>query len=295
VPEHAEDLSPHVVLIVDDPPGLSPASRAALGTWLERGGVALGLLGPASTATQLSSTVEPFAREGTRWEATASVAVDAQSLNWLGAEAESLTNLGIAGRVRLDAADLPGSETIGSWQDGVPLLFRRSVGRGLVLTLGLPASIDQSDLALRPGFLALLDLVRKEARQRSGPRRSLAGAVWEFPSDARVAIKGPAGTVLTGTTGGDESRFVPERAGRYHVTVDGESSWRFVELEVDELVREPLEPTERVRVVHSPAGSDRVDASPQWALLVLALFALELGTRAFGDRFRRRLASARPA
>src|SRR5690606_26184936 len=151
VPEHAEDLRGYAALIVDDPPGLSPSTRTALVEWLEKGGVALGLLGPASTSTQLTATVEPFAREGTRWE-SGSLSVDPKGLRWLGAEAASMADLGTSGRVRLDAADLPGSETIATWEDGVPLLFRRPLGRGLVFTLGLPASVEESDLALRPGF-----------------------------------------------------------------------------------------------------------------------------------------------
>jgi hypothetical protein len=294
VPEHAEDLRGFAALIVDDPPGLSPLSRAALSEWLEKGGVALALLGPASTSTQLAATVEPFAREGTRWESGTTIGVDPKSLRWLGGEAASMSDLGTSGRVRLDAADLPGSEIIGAWDDGVPLLFRRQLGRGLVFTLGLPASVDQSDLALRPGFLALLELVRKEAQQRSGPRRSLAGSAWTFPAEARVEIKAPKDARLAEVPSPrqGEKQFVPETAGRYAVTVDGEASSRFVELDPVELTTTSLRPAERALVGAEAQGGDSVDASPEWALLVLFLFALELGARAFGDRFRRRLSPA---
>lgn len=296
VPEHAEDLRGYAALIVDDPPGLSPSTRTALVEWLEKGGVALGLLGPASTSTQLTATVEPFAREGTRWE-SGSLSVDPKSLRWLGAEAASMADLGTSGRVRLDAADLPGSETIATWEDGVPLLFRRPLGRGLVFTLGLPASVEESDLALRPGFLALLDWVRKEAQQRSGPRRSLAGVPWTFPVEAKVAIRAPKDARLAEVPSPDQTqqRFVPETTGRYAVTVDGEASWRFVELDPEELTTPSLRPTERALVGAETGGGDSVDASPEWALLVLFLFALELGTRAFGDRMRRRFARRAPA
>lgn len=297
VPEHAEDLHGYAALIVDDPPGLSPASRAALSTWLDKGGVALGLLGPASTSTQLTATVEPFAREGTRWENGTTLGVDARSLRWLGREALSMADLGASGRVRLDAADLPDTEIIGSWEDGVPLLFRRPVGRGLAFTLGLPASVEQSDLALRPGFLALLELVRKEAQQRSGPRRSLAGVPWTFPAEAQVEIRAPKDARYSEVPSPDQTqqRFVPETTGRYGVTVDGEASWRFVELDPTELTTPSLRPTERALVGAETGGSGSIDASPEWALLVLFLFAFELGTRAFGDRLRRRFTSSVPA
>lgn len=296
VPENAEDLSSHVAIVVDDPPGMSPASRAAMQSWLERGGVALGLLGPASTSAELAATLEPFAREGARWEAAANPRVDKKSLEWLGTDAEGFAELGVRGRVRLDAADLPGSETLGTWEDGVPLLFRRSVGRGLVLTFGLPASVDRSDLAISPGFLVLLDLVRKEALERSGPRQSLAGATWTFPKDANVSIERPGGGPLREivSTNEAERHYVPDRAGRYAVDVDGERTWRLVELDPRELHTVPLAPSERV-AVGSGGGpaSDSVDASREWALLVLLLFAVELGTRAFGERLRARWAASR--
>lgn len=292
VPENAEDLSSHVALVIDDPPGLSPAARAATQSWVERGGVLLALLGPASTSAQLAATLEPFAREGARWEATATARVDASSLAWLGPEAEAFSGLATTGRVRLDAADLPGAQTVARWDDGVPLLFRRELGRGLVFTLGLPASVERSDLALSPGFLVLLDLVRKEALHRSGPRTSLAGAVWAFPNDARVSITGPRGGALLEAVSSDraERRFVPEFSGRHAVSVDGERSWRLVELDPVELQRVPLEPEERTAVATAGKGSDSVDASREWALFVLFLFALELATRAFGERVRKRWA-----
>jgi hypothetical protein len=292
VPENAEDLATHVALVVDDPPGLSPASRTAVQTWLERGGVALALLGPASTSAELAATLEPFAREGARWEAATAPRVEASSLAWLGPEAEGFSDLAIVGRVRLDAADLPGAEIVATWNDGVPLLFRRQVGRGLVFTLGLPAAIDRSDLAISPGFLVLLDLVRKEAAHRSGPRQSQAGTIWAFPADARVSIQRPRGGTLPETVSTEqaERRFVPELTGRYAVNVDGEKTWRLVELDPKELVTPPLLPSERVAVASSGSGSDSVDASREWALFVLFLFAFELATRAFGDRLRKRWA-----
>jgi hypothetical protein len=297
VPENAEDLAANVALLIDDPPGLSPASRAAVQTWLERGGVALALLGPASTSAELASTLEPFAREGARWEATTSPRVDLSSLSWLGPEAQGFSNLTVTGRVRLDAADLPGAETIASWDDGVPLLFRRDVGRGVAFTLGLPASVDKSELALTPGFLVLLDLVRKEALEKSGPRRSVAGTTWVFPADAKVAIERPHGGPLREAVSTDQSQrsFVPELTGRYAVNVDDEKTWRLVEIDPKELTTLPLEPSRRVAVKASSAGSDSVDASREWALFVLFLFAFELGTRAFGDRVRKRWAERKAA
>src|SRR5690606_5568022 len=68
LPEDPRELAKFAALISNDPPGLGPESRGALSEWIERGGVALGLLGPASSALALSSTLEPFAERSARWE-----------------------------------------------------------------------------------------------------------------------------------------------------------------------------------------------------------------------------------
>lgn len=289
VPEVAEDLTPYAATVIDDPPGLSPGARAALTQWLERGGVALALLGPAATQVQLAASLEPFIRQGAQWEAGPPMKLNSQSLQWLGPEASSLVELNNGGRVRLDAADLPDTVISGTWSDGVPFLFRRSVGRGIAISVGLPASVAVSDLALRPGFLAILDLLRRQAVERSGPRRSVAGTPWMFASDAKVTVASKGGQELSATQGsqGDEQQFVPVLAGSYSVTVDDDKSQRLVELDPAELSTLPRPLAEQRAAATSSGHSDRVDASPEWALLLLAFFALELGARAFGNRFKR--------
>lgn len=290
LPEAAGDLERFAALIVDDPAGLSPEERAALNTWLEAGGAALGLLGPSSTNTQLASSVEPFARKGAEWEAKSPVGIAAESIAWLGEESASLTSLAGGGRVRLDAADLPGSTIRGRWDDGVPWLFHRDVGRGLVWTVGLPASVEHSDFALRPGFLALLELVVQHARQTRGPKRSSAGTPWLFQGDQAVKIEGPKGLLKpTGTADGNaRQQFIPELAGRYVVTSDGDSEGRLVVLDEDELVLPPQVADGGQRQANTAEANNSVDASPQWALMLLALFAAELLFRAYGDRIRQR-------
>ena len=93
--------------MLDDPAGLSPENRAALGPWLERGGVALGLLGPASSGQKLSASLEPFAERSAHWESTeVPLDVDASSLGWLGPEAQALKAVTRSGRTRLEGAGL---------------------------------------------------------------------------------------------------------------------------------------------------------------------------------------------
>lgn len=295
VPEHVEDLSTLAAIVVDDPPGLSPGSRQALTAWLERGGVALGLLGPAAASAELAASLEPFARQGAVWEQQAeSIAVVPQSLGWLGPEAASLVQLNNAGRVRLDAADLPDTKVVGRWADGVPLLFQREVSNGLVLTLGLPASVDTSDLTLRPGFLALLDYLREQADKRTGPRQSLAGSAWTFPATSNVSITTPGDELLSEspTPETDQDRFVPELAGRYELRREGKTEWRLVVLDPEELIRTPLDLATTQIAAASGGGNDQLDASPEFALFVLLLFAGELFIRAFGGRLRARFRRA---
>ena len=101
---------------------------------------------------------------------------------WLGPEANSLGALSRRGtRARLDDAMIPGARVVGAWTDHVPWMLERHVGRGLALTVGLPASLDASDLAVRPAFLAILDHVLRQADQRVGLGRG--------PSPAR---RGPS-------------------------------------------------------------------------------------------------------
>jgi von Willebrand factor type A domain/Aerotolerance regulator N-terminal len=296
LPEAAQDLKRYAALVVDDPPGLSPEERAPLVEWLSSGGVALGLLGPSATNAQLSANIEPFARAGAPWDAGEHPGIDATSVAWLGLEAGSLTSLTRGGRVRLDAADLPETKVIGNWQDGVPFLFRRAVDRGVVFTAGLPASLEQSDFALRPGFLALLQLVVDNARQRSGPKRSVAGTPWTFPGDYKLSAKGPGGPLepeLVSNAEAAELQLVADLKGRYELELPTGKESRLVTLSADELVASPAEADSGQGPTTQAAEPARVDASPYWALLLLGLFAAEMALRRSNDALRRWWARAR--
>jgi von Willebrand factor type A domain/Aerotolerance regulator N-terminal len=290
LPEAAQDLKRYAALVVDDPPGLSPEERAPLVEWLSAGGVALGLLGPSATNAQLSANIEPFARAGAPWDSSEHPGIDVRSVAWLGAEAASLGSLTQGGRVRLDAADLPGTKVIGSWQDGVPFLFRRQVERGVVFTAGLPASLERSEFALRPGFLALLQLVIDNAKQRTGPKRSTAGTPWMFPGDLELTVKGPQGALRPELVNSGESaelQLVADVKGSYELELPTGKELRLVTIDADELVATPLESDSAQGPATQTAEAARVDASPYWALLLLGLFAAEMGLRRGNDALRR--------
>jgi hypothetical protein len=305
LPDETQGLQSYAALVINDPIGLAPESRAVLGEWVSKGGVVLGLLGPASSNLQLSSNLEPFVERSAHWEeGKQTLDVDAASMSWLGPEALGLGALTRGGRMRLDGALLPGSETAGTWSDGVPFLLRRRLGAGLVLTAGLPAGVEHSDFALRPAFLALLDQLLAEAEQRRGPGTTRAGERWIFAASQQVRVTGPAGPVELSR---DEcERASPDSpcaddgrssaavalAGSYQIELDGERSTRVAFVPAEEISDPPGEAPPEAQRQAGLGGAGEIDASPELALVLLALFAAELALRV-GSEARRRRRTAR--
>jgi len=305
LPDETKELETYAALVLNDPTGLGPETRAALGQWIEHGGVALGLLGPASSNLSLSATLEPFAERGARWEANrVALDVDAASVEWLGQDARSLRALTRGGRMRLDGAGLPGSASAGTWQDGVPFLLRRPLGSGLVLSAGLPASVEYSDFALRPVFLALLEHVVSEAEQRRGPGITLVGEPWIFPADKQVRIEGPLGPLAVSAEGCEsdgnpapncapgQQSATPELAGRYTIFSDGGQQTRSARIDDHEISDAPGSAEPSTATAAGAGESGAIDASPELALALLGFFAGELVLR-LGSEARRRRRAAR--
>jgi Mg-chelatase subunit ChlD len=287
VPDEDKGLEGFGAIVVDDPHGFSPEARAALGRFLEHGGVALALLGPGGASTQLGWTLEPFARGAARWEETKDLGIDPASVSWLGPESASLEKLARRGRVRLDGMELDGARVVGRWTDGTPWIVERRVGRGLAIAVGLPASLEQSDLALRPAFLALLDHVLRQADFRSGSHRTVAGSPWTFPEAKSVVIDGPAGRVPTFTDASDDAcskdgsgceRAVPTLLGRYAVHLGNEVQHRVVTLDPAEVLAEPR-PAASSAAATTTGKAPMTNASRELSLVLLGLFAAELGIR----------------
>jgi hypothetical protein len=302
LPDDEKGLDGVGALVLDDPPGFSPEARDVLGRFLSRGGVAAALLGPRSAVTALGWTLEPFGRGAARWEQAEGLRIDAPSLSWLGPESESLATIGRRGRARLDGMEIPGARLAGRWSDGVPFVLERAVGRGLAVTVGLPASLDESDLSLRPGFLALLDHLLHQAAQREGGKRTVAGGSWTFPSARRVTISGPAGVVAVTREPSDEAcaergakpgcgdtvlRATAALHGRYAVHVDGATETRIATLDPAEILAEPRPPAAQSGA-GAERGTTRVGVSRELSMLLVALFAAELGVRLFRRWARRR-------
>lgn len=282
LPDQTAALNQHALLIIDDPAGLVAEARIALTEWLKRGRVAITLVGPRAEAAPLGSTFEPFARGALRWQKTSAHGVDPASLSMLGEASSSLKDLEPNGRALLAAAMPPEGEVLGKWDDGEPFATVAPVGRGLVLTTSLPASLAESDFPLRPGFLALLSHALDEAERRAGPRRSIAGETWTFPATANVVLRGPGATQLqtARNAGADDQTVVVAEAGRYSVDVDGDITERFVHYAEEELTLLPNPQDAQDAIGPRVAVQSKVDASRELALLCLLLFGVEVGLRA---------------
>ncbi|HEX2872772.1 MAG TPA: VWA domain-containing protein [Polyangiaceae bacterium] len=279
LPREAGELSDIAALFIDDPPGLTPETRGAIDSWLEGGAVAALFLGARAHDTQLGASLEPFLRGAVDWEPIpATSSVDIASLGWLGTEAESLKELAPKGRARLDTALLPGAEVVGRWSDGKVLLTRQERGRGLLFSVGLPVSVEVSDLPLRPAFLALLDHLVGEALRRRGPRASEAGTEWWFPTKGTLQVSGRSGPLTLREADGQRV-VTPETTGRYEINLGGKTEARFIVLPAEEVLSVPKQDLPQAWRATQSTGAPQVDASPELGWLLLGLLALELGAR----------------
>lgn len=280
LPREARELEDVAALFIDDPPGFTPETRGALDTWLGGGAVAALFVGQHADDTQLGENLEPFARGAVAWEALAKgQPTDVGSFNWLGVEAQSLADLAPKGRARLDTALLPGAEVVGRWADGKVLVTRQERGRGVVYSIGLPVSVEVSDLSLRPGFLSLLDHLVAEALRRRGPRASEAGSEWWFPGAGSLQVTVSSGAPLALREADGQRVATPDVTGRYEITLNGTRETRFITLPAEEVLATPTRELPAAWRDNKASGVARVDASPELGWLLLALLAVEMAVR----------------
>ncbi|HYJ08483.1 MAG TPA: VWA domain-containing protein [Polyangiaceae bacterium] len=280
LPREASELDDVAALFIDDPPGLTPETRGALDAWLGTGAVAALFLGQHAQDTPLGETLEPFARGAVAWEVLAKAQRgDVASFGWLGTEAQSLAELAPKGRALLDTALLPGTEVVGRWSDGKVLIARQERGRGLLYSIGLPVSIEVSDLSLRPGFLALLDHMVGEALRRRGPRTGVAGSEWWFPAGGKLQISTGGGTPLALREADGQRVATPDTTGRYEINLNGVRETRYITLSAEEVLATAKQELPAAWLDSKAGGTARVDASPELGWLLLALLAVEMLVR----------------
>lgn len=304
LPDRLEDLTAFAGVVVDDPPGLTPEQRSALGAFLQRGGVALFALGPRSAQAPLGANFAPVLTQGVTWgknpghvtsasSATTSATTSAATSQADGANpktahalfaeaAPSLSDLAAPDRATVSPADASALETLLAFSDGSPLVARRAVGAGVAWIVTLPFSVNDSDLVLRPGFLSLLDAFSDAARSRATQRRTEVGVPWllrEGPGGA-LTLKGPDGQLVPTTRDADGDRVSPGLVGWYTLQRGAERETRLVSAAPRELDTRPREAAAASAGEHHE-GSARTKVDLSWvlALALLALLAAELGLR----------------
>ena len=279
VPDQAAELERDALLVLDDPAGLSPEARGALGTFAERGGTAVALLGPRAELARLGATLEPFTQGAVRWERNPRAGgADPASLGWLGTEGASLTDLNPRGRAWVDAGRSPATRVTGKWSDGAPFIVERDLGRGLLVTVTLPSSLAVSDLALRPGFVALVDHFVEAARQRRGLTHSVAGATWAFGTE-RPRIVGPDGIVPLKDSSDRGRVATPAVHGTYRLTLGTHEEVRTVTIDPQEITADPQAPPKAAAATTGGPGLELTDVSREAAYFLALLLAVELVLR----------------
>lgn len=281
LPDRLRELAPHGALIVDDPPGFTPEARRALLAWLERGGVLFMTLGPRAALAPLGSSFEPFVSGRVAWGPSPSRGLEMTSASALfGEAAEGLEDLAPRKRATVDAsvATEP-AKVLARWEDGSPWLIERAYGRGLAYVLTLPASPDESDLALRPAFLGLLERVVDAAKTRTGASRSEVGQPWAFEGARALEVRGPMGDAVPATEEATRKLVVPELLGSYEAMLDGEKLVRIAATSERETDLRPRKVAEAARSTSLGEVRAKIDISPWLATMLLGLMVAELGLR----------------
>lgn len=279
-PDRREDTAAFAAMLVDDPPGFTPEQRHALTAFVDRGGVLVLALGRRASAAPLGATLEPFLSHAVSFGPTPTQSADpASGAPSLGDAAASLIDLAAKGRATLAPDDASAFEPVLKWSDGAPLVTRRARGRGEVWLTTLPFSVDVSDMALRPGFLSLLDAVVAGAKERSSPLRGDVGVPWVFAGARDVEATGPGGRVAASRDDG-ALRLVPALIGPYRLTVDGTPELRVAAPVQREIDLRPRRVASAATASSLGGGVSVVDVSWAIALALLVLVAAETVLRA---------------
>ncbi|MBW2456426.1 MAG: VWA domain-containing protein [Deltaproteobacteria bacterium] len=294
VPERAEDLEPLGLLIVDDVPGFTPTQRRLLASWVEKGGVMLITLGPRAAAAPLGSGFSPLLPAIVRWSKTPQDGLDLNEDAVFGEAAAGLDAIAARGRAQLDLESPADLRTLVKWKDGAPLLLERRLGRGVAYSLTLPFSTEQSDLALRPGFLALLLRMVDTARSLGGVARTVVGMPWSLEGFERVEVARLTRQderiplAVAQAPGASVQQATVELAGLYELTLDGSTVYRVAAVDEAEVDLRPRPAPDAEGASELGGMSAAVDVSAYVAIGLLALLFGELLLRALAPRRRSR-------
>jgi len=271
------------LLVLDDPSPLGPEARVVLEKWLGRGGTAIAWLGPRAMGDALGTSLSPFLDGKPGWESTDVEGFDVKSLQWLGVAGSSLSDLHPKGRLSIDNALPPTSTVRARWADFRAAAVERNLGKGDLWTLGIPISPDQSDMALRPGFIAILEHILEQTRLRGISPVTVVGRAWKFDKEESIQIRDPQGisAVASSFVGRDftEKTYTPAVAGLYAIARDGHTEYRLAHGDAEEITESP-HPSDTASTHPLVPKRSRFDISPQltWVLAILMVLELVLST-----------------
>jgi hypothetical protein len=272
LPERVSEVEALSGLLVDDPSGLTPEQRLALTSACERGMVLLLTLGRRASAPPIGATFEPFVVGATTYGVSPAKGLDHAAFDErLTSVVETTDDLAPKGRTTLAENQTKPFETLLRWSDGAPFLLRRDLGKGEVWLLTASLRTDESDLPLRPGFLALLDAFVDDSKRHGNRLSGEVGVPWLIHGAGSVKVEGPRGPV-TPVQEGDAWSVTPERIGAYRLTIDGANETRYATPVARELDLVPR------KVVLSPKGQAQVaNVSRTDVTWVVALSLLVVG------------------
>lgn len=292
LPDSADDLAAYAGLVLDDPAGLTPEERASVARFLASGRTLLLSLGPRAHAAPLGASFEPvFAGRVTYKPSPVNGADPASLVGPLAESKEGFADLAMQGRATLEERDLHDFDVLAKFQDGAPLVLRKTVGRGVVWVVTLPFSLDESDLPLRPGFLDLLQEFAEGARERGSFHRTHPGEAWFLRGASRVQGTDPLGRPIVARTEPGGVVVDPAWIGRYSIVIEDSSSDpgnsklsqrpESIATLVDprELDLRPRAAAAALDRARQAGSAPRVDVSWAVALVVLGLMVAELVLR----------------
>jgi len=292
VPDREADLAPFAALAIDDPSGFGPETRMSLAKWLDGGGVLLVALGPRSATPPLGSSFEPLLARPVKWErVTGPLGVDAKHAGPLGDGVEPAANLAPLGRAIIDREDEARFVVRSAFSNAAPLLVTRAQGQGELWLTTLPFSPSQSDLPVRPSFLAMLDAFVTRARDRGAGARLTVGDAWTVgPADVITARRlddrgNPQGDPLSADLSGEGRRVRPGQIGAWLVDVvpKGGQAHRDVRAVAPAAAEVELRPRTLTATIATGNASglarQTTELGPALAMALIALAAIELAAR----------------
>lgn len=292
LPDREADLQPFSALAIDDPNGFGPETRMSLAKWVDAGGVLLIALGPRAATPPLGSSFEGLLARPVKWErVNGALGIDPKHAGPMGEGVEPAVNLAPAGRTIVDREDESRFVVRTAFTTGAPLLLTRAQGQGELWVTTLPFSPAQSDLAIRPSFLAMLDAFVARARDRGAGARLTIGDAWTVgAADAiearRLDEKGNAkGDALVAELSGDGRRARPGQIGAWLVEIVPKGGQPHREIRAVAPSAPEVELKPRPLLPSIATGKDSglarqtTELGPALAMILVGLAAIELVAR----------------